>query len=87
MVYHRVGDAIRKSIGDVHPVPQKDLVEFARVGPVAPGASASVRFTLDPQVAGALTTADGSRKLYPGEHAIVFSRGNAADDVTVLIQM
>ena len=63
MVYHRVGAEIRKGIGGAHPVPFKDLVDFSRVGPVAPGESVVVAFTLDRDKAASLVTADGSRKV------------------------
>ena len=39
---------------------------------------ATVRFELEKERL-ALTTADGSRKLYSGVHELVFSRGNGQD--------
>ena len=87
LVYHRVSAAIRARIGAAHPVPFKDLVGFQRVGQLAPGESQAVSFTLDRDRAASLTTADGSRKTYPGEHEFLFSRGDAASDVTIAVAL
>ena len=77
MVYDALSPAIRSSIGSAHPVPRKRLVDFERVS-VAAGGTATVRFII-PKAALVLTTADGSTKLYSGEHELIFSRGNGAD--------
>ena len=63
-VYHAVGDAIRKAVTPVHPVPLKQLVGFERVS-VKAGGSQPVDFSF-PASAFSLTTHDGSRKVYPG---------------------
>jgi hypothetical protein len=84
MVYDSLSAGIRSKIGKAHPVPLKRLVEFERVT-VAAGKSAPVPFKI-PKKALSITTADGSKMLYSGSHALVFSRGNGADvtiEVTV----
>ena len=73
-VFHAVSDAIRETASVLHPVPIKQLVGFQRVT-VAKGAIAGVAFTLDHDAALSLTTADGSRVVYPGEHSLIFSTG------------
>ena len=57
--------------------PRSGLVDFERVS-IAAGGSATVRFEV-PKQALALTTSDGSKKLYSGIHELVFSRGNGVD--------
>ncbi len=75
LVFHSVGDAIRAKASKLHPVPLKQLVGFERVGSLAPAASTSVTFSLEKQAALSLTTADGSRAVYSGEHRLTFSTG------------
>eukprot|EP00729_Bicosta_minor_P012589 gene12589-23156_t len=65
LVYHAVSDAIRANIGDKHPVPFKDLVEFERYT-LQPGASTVVTFALDREKLLGITTADGSKHTYAG---------------------
>ena len=77
LVYDSLSAAIRAAVGTAHPLPTKRLVDFQRVS-VAAGGSATVAFTI-PKQALALTTADGSKKQYPGAHQLIFSRGNGAD--------
>ena len=50
------------------------------------GCSASFAFAMDPMVV-ALTTANGSKVIYPGEHELRFSTGGAASDIVVNITM
>lgn len=83
-VYHRVGPAIRAQAAKLHPVPLKQLVAFERLSGVKAGGSASVAFSMEPTVL-ALTTANGSKAVYPGAHELVFSTGDAAPDVTMLV--
>lgn len=84
MVFDALSDSVRASIGKAHPVPIKRLVDFDRVGPIAVGGSATLKFTI-PKLALSLTTADGSKKLYSGSHELLFSRGNTIDDVKVTV--
>ena len=86
LVYHSVGDQIRKTIGDAHPVPFKDLCEFTRVSLPA-GKKVQVEFTLDTQQAATITTQDGSQKLYPGQHAFIFSRGQPEHDQVITVDL
>ena len=79
LVYDALSPAIRSTIGDAHPVPKRRLIDFERVS-VAAGESMNVVFSL-PQESLALTTADGSRRVYDGVHELVFSRGNGKDTV------
>ena len=81
LAFHKVGDAIRAKASQQHPVPFKRLVEFERVS-LQPGASTTVAFAV-PTKRLYLTNADGDYALYAGDHSIVFSRGNSADDVEV----
>lgn len=78
MVYDALSQAVRSAVGDSHPVPIKRLVDFERTA-IAAGGSATVQFTI-PKQSLAITTADGSKKLYSGEHELVFSRGNGNDN-------
>ena len=75
LVYHAVGNAIREKASKLHPVPLKALVEFDRVVDLAPQASQKVAFALDVEQALSVTTADGSKVVYPGEHQLIFSTG------------
>ena len=54
----------------------RSLVAFERVGPVAPGASATVRFVLSPEMV-KLADARGVRELRPGGYTFVASTGLA----------
>ena len=74
MVFDALSAGIRTTIGKTHPVPIRRLVDFER-STIAAGASVTVAFKI-PKQSLALTTADGSKKLYSGEHELVFSRGN-----------
>ena len=62
-----------------------DAVSSANTNILTAGGSATLQFTI-PKQSLAITTADGSKKLYNGEHKLVFSRGNGNDiSVTVTI--
>lgn len=74
MVFDALSPAIRTTIGKTHPVPIKRLVDFER-STIAAAGSATVAFKI-PKETLELTTADGSKKLYSGEHELVFSTGN-----------
>ena len=84
MVFDTLSNAIRKAAAAEHPVPIKRLVNFGRVS-VDAGATATLIFNINP-AAPELTTADGSKKSYPGVHNLVFSRGNGAD-VTIAVDV
>ena len=88
MVFHAVGGAIRAEASKLHPVPLRQLVDFERVGGLAPRSSVGVKFTLDRAAAFSLTAANGSRVVYPGEHQLVFSTGvPGVPDITQTIAM
>jgi hypothetical protein len=74
-VYHVPGATVRKLVGAQHPVPLKSLVEFERVS-LAPNEATTWIVSLDPSKALALTTANGSTVVYPGEHTVVFTTGS-----------
>eukprot|EP01043_Picozoa_sp_COSAG02_P045927 COSAG02_NODE_4249_length_5586_cov_14.082377_2_plen_126_part_00 len=80
LVYDTLSDAVREAVGASHPVPIRRLVDFERVS-VSAGSSATVAFAI-PRTKFALTTSDGSKKMYGGTHELLFSRGNG-DDVKV----
>jgi len=79
MVYHRVGADIRQEVSKNHPVPRKQLVQFERFSVPARGVT-SHRFRLQTSDF-ALTTMDGSKVVYPGQHELIFSTGNGNDVV------
>ena len=54
----------------------RSLVAFERVGPIAPGASATVRFALSPEMV-KVADARGVRMLRPGGYTFVASTGLA----------
>ena len=83
-VYHRLGDAVRATVSKLHPVPIKQLVHFERLSGVGPGQSVSIAIALEPTVLG-LTATNGTKVVYPGEHELVFSTGDAAPDVVVTV--
>ena len=88
MVFHAVGDSIRTRVDKLHPVPLRQLVDFARVGDLEPRASANVTFALRREAAFSLTTASGAREVYSGEHRIVVSTGvPSVPDVILTITM
>ena len=74
-VYHVVGDAVRAKASKLHAVPFRQLVEFERISDLAPRVSRGLSFSLDVQAALSLTSANGSRVVYPGAHQLVFSTG------------
>lgn len=84
MVFHRVGPAIRTAASANHPVPIKQLVEFTRFNAVPPGGSQSIAISMEPEAL-ALTTHDGSRRVYPGVHELHFSTGGSAPDQVVTV--
>ena len=75
MAYHRVGDVVRAAAAQKHPVPRRSLVQFVRVT-VAAGATEAVHFRPFEEKSFALVDAAGDRTVYPGGHALVFSRGH-----------
>ena len=77
MVFDKLSDGVRAAVGKRHPVPIKRLVDFERVS-LAAGASTTVEFFFSVGNL-AITTADGTKKLYSGVHELSFSRGNGAD--------
>ena len=83
MVFHAAGDAIRKAHDA--PVPIKTLCEFHRVA-LAPGEKTTIAFAL-PDAAFSLTNAAGDKVVPKGKRAIVFSRGDAKDDVSLTVTM
>lgn len=85
LVYHRAGDAVRATASALHPVPIKQLVEFQRFNAIPPGGSARTTISMEPEAALSLTTADGSRMVYPGSHELIFSTGDAAPDQTATV--
>lgn len=84
MVFHSVGQAVRKAATAIHPVPIKELVEFWRFNNIPAGGSQVMAFSMEPEVL-SLTTNDGSRKVYPGEHELHFSTGGSAPDQVVTL--
>ena len=81
-VYHAAGAAIRSSVD--HPVPFRSLVSFERVT-VPANASVTVSFELTTDAL-LLTTAEGERRLYPGERQLVFTNGvNATVSISVSV--
>ena len=84
LVYDTLSDVVREAVGTAHPVPIRRLVDFERVS-VSAGSNATVVFSI-PRTNLALTTSDGSKKLYGGTHELLFSRGNG-DDVTVNVTL
>ena len=85
MVFHSVSDKIRAAAP--HPVPRRDLVEFARVTIQGKG-TASVIFSLANSSL-AITTANGSKQVYEGKHTLTFSRGtgDSSDDTPIVIDV
>jgi beta-glucosidase len=84
LVFDALSYSVRAAVNDSHPVPTKRLIDFERTS-IAAGAKSTVVFRI-PFEALALTTSDGSRKLYGGAHDLVFSRGNGVDaNVTVSV--
>ena len=81
MVYHIVGDSIKRAIGSKHPIPFRKLVAFDRVS-LAKGATHALAFTIQST---SLTTNTGERAVYPGEHELVFSRGNKDTESTIKV--
>ena len=77
MVYHSVGDAIRRQIGGAFPVPLRRLVEFERVT-LGAGDLTKLHFSI-PVASLAITNAAGAAASYPGEHWLIFSRGNGRE--------
>ena len=62
-----------------HALPLKRLIDFDRMGPIAPGASATVGFTVSPTTDLQFATAAGGMTLYGGTHELVFWRGSGAE--------
>jgi len=71
MVFVAASDAIRKSVN--HPVPLRSLKNFDRVA-VKNGAMQSINIQLAEEDFH-LVTADGTKKLYPGEYYVIVSNG------------
>jgi len=71
-VYHSLGDAARAVASKLHPVPRSALIAFERVHL---GVGAKTQIAVEIDVARlAVTRADGSKHVYPGEHSLLFSR-------------
>jgi len=83
MVYHKVGDSIKRAIGSKHPIPSRKLVAFDRVS-LAKGATHALAFTIQ-STSLSLTTNTGERVVYPGEHELVFSRGTKGTESTIKV--
>eukprot|EP00039_Didymoeca_costata_P030626 m.30608 g.30608 ORF g.30608 m.30608 type:complete len:811 (-) comp8218_c0_seq1:49-2481(-) len=71
MVFHSVGDAIRKAAN--HSVPLKELVGFDRVHATT-SQSASTSFVIGPNQLG-LVDENGDKQLIKGDHTIVVTNG------------
>jgi hypothetical protein len=84
MVYTRPSAAVRTTAAALHPVPLKQLVDFERLSNIKAGGIATIGFALEPTVL-ALTAANGSKLVYPGQHEIIFSTGDAAPDVVMQV--
>ena len=83
MLYHAAGDAVRTRAQRDHPVPLRALIDFARVG-LEPGEATTVCFATSRERF-ALTDAHGARVVYPGEHQLIFSRGNGRETSTTFM--
>lgn len=83
LVFHRVGQAIRRRIGDAHPVPRRRLVAFERVS-LAPRAETALRLDIARESL-ALTGTWGAPTVYAGLHELIFSRGHAGDEAIVTV--
>lgn len=68
----------------LHPVPLKQLVEFERFNMILAGGSVTLAISMEPSVLG-ITTKDGERKVYPGEHELIFSTGGGSPDQAVAV--
>jgi len=77
MVFHNVSDAIRHKA--THPIPLKALVAFQRVS-VAVGNSTSFSLPL-PSSIFEVVDENGDKRLYPGSHSLIFSRGHGDTSV------
>jgi len=83
MLYHRVSEKIRAAASALHPVPAKNLVAFERVS-LGVWDSETVTFTLDAAKIFAITSLDGTKKVWNGMHDVIFSRGGG-DDVVISV--
>ncbi len=84
LVYHSVGDELRKSLMSMHPVPRASLVAFFRIADLAPTAFSSTHcLPLTPSML-ALTTTDGSKRVYDGRHVISITTGDPREAPTTL---
>ena len=83
MVFHRVSEKIRAAASALHPVPAKNLVDFERVS-LGVGDSETVTFTLDAAKIFAITSLDGTKKVWSGMHDVIFSTGGG-DDVAISV--
>lgn len=86
LAYHQPGAAVRAIAEKLHPVPKRRLVAFERAhvaaatGKLIAAINNSVTLTFSIAKADLqLTTADGSRRTYPGLHYLVFSRGHGTN--------
>jgi len=80
LMYHRVSDAIKQSVD--HPVPLRALVDFTRIGPIPAGGSQNTPDFIIDNTKLALTTNDGSKKVYSGDHYFDFTDG-VGETVTI----
>jgi hypothetical protein len=76
-VYHKVGDDIRDQVGDAHPLPLKQLIDFERIR-VAKQTMDWVSFSFDEE-SFKVVGENGEKKLYSGVHILVFSKGYGKD--------
>jgi hypothetical protein len=82
MVFGSLSPAIRSTIGTAHSVPLRRLVDFERVT-LSAGATTTFKFSISPSKL-VITSADGTKKLYPGLHNVIFSRGNGWEQTVAI---
>jgi beta-D-xylosidase 4 len=85
MVFHSVSSEIKAAAP--HPVPKRDLVEFARLT-IQARQQSQVNFNLTKSSL-AITIANGSKWLYEGSHVLTFSRGTGdrGDETSIVVTM
>jgi len=76
-LYHSVGAAVRLRAEKAHPVPLRRLIDFTRLG-IEAREHTKTCFTA-PRESFALTDQTGKPVIYPGEHHLIFSRGNGRE--------
>eukprot|EP01043_Picozoa_sp_COSAG02_P075852 COSAG02_NODE_15832_length_1138_cov_1.201155_1_plen_215_part_00 len=85
MVFHSVSSEIKAAAP--HPVPKRNLVEFTRVT-IDAGQQSQVNFNLTKSSL-AITTANGSKRVYQGSHVLTFSRGTGdrGDETSIVVTL